>query len=37
MPAKGLGLCDRHYQRFKKHGDPLAVKTNQHKPVEFDD
>jgi len=33
LPAKGLGYCDKHYQRFKKHGDPLAVKRNQHAPV----
>ena len=25
-PASGLGFCQKHYQRFKKHGDPLAVK-----------
>ena len=29
-PVKGLGFCDKHYQRFKKHGDPRAVKVNQH-------
>lgn len=28
-PQKGLGYCDKHYQRFKKWGDPLAVKDNQ--------
>ena len=27
---KGLGLCDKHYQRFKKYGDPSVVKINQH-------
>lgn len=32
-PQKGLGFCEKHYQRFKKHGDPLAVKINQHTPV----
>lgn len=32
-PHKGLGFCDKHYQRFKTHGDPLAVKVNQHTPV----
>ena len=32
-PQKGLGYCEKHYQRFKKWGDPLAVKTNQHAPV----
>ena len=25
-PAKGHGLCLKHYQRFKKHGDPLLTK-----------
>jgi hypothetical protein len=30
---KGHGLCEKHYQRWKKHGDPLAVKPNQHRPV----
>lgn len=29
-PHKGLGYCDKHYQRFKKYGDPLMVKANQH-------
>jgi len=29
--VKGLGFCEKHYQRFKKHGDPLVVKVNQHK------
>jgi endogenous inhibitor of DNA gyrase (YacG/DUF329 family) len=29
-PVKGLGYCDKHYQRFKKYGDPLLVKVNQH-------
>lgn len=24
-PAKGYGLCTLHYQRFKRHGDPLTV------------
>ena len=31
-PQKGLGYCEKHYQRFKKWGDPLLVKTNQHSP-----
>ena len=30
-PQKGLGYCDKHYQRFKKYGDPLATKTPQRK------
>ncbi len=32
-PQKGLGYCDKHYQRFKTHGDPLAFKRNQHTPL----
>jgi len=32
-PQKGLGYCDKHYQRFKKWGDPLAFKRNQHSPL----
>lgn len=32
-PQKGLGYCEKHYQRFKRHGDPLAVKVNQHHPL----
>ena len=33
-PQKGLGYCDKHYQRFKKYGDPLIVKPNQHTPLQ---
>ena len=32
-PQKGLGYCEKHYQRFKKYGDPLMVKRNQHMPL----
>ena len=32
-PVKGLGYCEKHYQRFKKYGDPLVTKTNQHTAV----
>lgn len=28
-PHKGLGFCDKHYQRFKKWGHPMIVKENQ--------
>ncbi|MGA0604888.1 HNH endonuclease signature motif containing protein [Phenylobacterium sp. VNQ135] len=30
-PVKGLGFCEKHYQRFKRHGDPNVVKVNQHR------
>lgn len=26
-PIKGLGYCDKHYQRYKKYGDPLFTKN----------
>ena len=32
-PVKGLGYCEKHYQRFKKWGDPMLVKINQNTPV----
>ena len=32
-PAKGLGYCEKHYQRFRKLGDPLMTKPNQHRPA----
>ena len=32
LPHKGLGYCEKHYQRFKKWGDPTVVKDNQHAP-----
>lgn len=25
QPVKGYGYCDRHYQRFKRHGDPNTL------------
>lgn len=33
-PHKGLGFCEKHYQRFKKWGDPMLVKPNQHSPLQ---
>jgi len=32
-PQKGLGYCEKHYQRFKKYGDPLLLKRNQNMPL----
>jgi hypothetical protein len=32
-PASGLGLCQKHYQRYKRHGDPLLVKMGGRKLV----
>lgn len=32
-PMKGKGYCEKHYQRFKKYGDPMLTKTNQHTPI----
>lgn len=26
-PMKGLGFCDKHYQRYKKYGNPLFTKN----------
>src|SRR5213075_542739 len=34
LPQKGLGYCEKHYQRFKKWGDPHAFKRNQHTPLQ---
>jgi HNH endonuclease len=27
---EGLGYCSKHYQRFKRHGDPLKTLTREH-------
>lgn len=27
---KGRGYCEKHYQRFRKWGDPLLFKRNQY-------
>ena len=32
-PVKGAGLCEKHYQRFKKYGSPFLIKKNQHSGV----
>ena len=32
-PAKGRGYCEKHYQRFRKYGDPLMFKRNQYMPL----
>lgn len=26
--SKGHGYCDKHYQRFRKYGNPYTVKWN---------
>ena len=36
LPQKGLGYCNKHYLRFKKWGDPLAIKDNQFSEVRKD-
>lgn len=28
--VKGYGYCEKHYQRFKKYGNPFAVKRGNH-------
>lgn len=37
QPQKGLGYCEKHYQRFKKYGDPLLTKDNQFVPIRRED
>jgi len=31
-PHSGLGYCEKHYQRLKKHGDPMKVIRPVRKP-----
>lgn len=34
--AKGIGFCDKHYQRLKRHGSPLTItRTPNGRPKEF--
>ena len=35
-PVKGLGYCEKHYQRFKKYGNPLMVKRSNGKCIELE-
>ncbi|MDB5531588.1 MAG: hypothetical protein JWR51_4691 [Devosia sp.] len=34
-PARGRGLCQAHYQRWRAHGDPLAGRTAEGEPARF--
>lgn len=34
-PAKARGLCEAHYRRLLRHGDPLAGRTPDGEPLEF--
>lgn len=34
--SRGLGFCDKHYQRLRKYGDPLTIKaTPKGEPQDF--
>ena len=33
--ARAFGMCDSHYRRWKRHGDPLAGRTPDGAPVKF--
>lgn len=30
---KGRGMCSKHYDRWRAHGDPLVILTNEGKPA----
>lgn len=32
-PQKGHGYCAKHLERYKKYGNPLLLKRNQHKDI----
>lgn len=34
-PVRGSGLCNRHYLRLKRHGDPLGGSTSPGEALEF--
>ena len=33
-PVKGHGYCNKHYMRYKKYGNPMLSKVNQHRAIE---
>ena len=34
-PVSGRGYCQKHYQRLRRHGDPLALKINRTKSADL--
>lgn len=36
-PVKGLGYCDKHYQRFRTYGDPNFVKMRRASSFSIDE
>lgn len=34
-PGRARGLCDAHYWRWRKHGDPLGGRTPEGEPARF--